>query len=552
MKSPEPVRSLASLACVCACGLTPLNCVTADDHVRELQQQAIAGGKADFGHWGTDPDNYTHWRSHSNRLIPIYTFGTKDAGDGIDLDSYRGENSPYRDEAKVRRLYGRVPERTVNPAADWMDQTNVADIQRAAAAAGRRHIFLVVFDGMDWQTTQAAAIVNEGTVCYSEGKGRGTHFQTYDADGTAQFHYCVTSPHNEGTDVDADAQTVKNPGGTIFGGYDASVGGATPWAIPADAGYLIGKPAEGSPKHAYTDSASSAASLTAGIKTFNNAINVGAAGEQVSTVAHELQDRGWATGAVSSVPISHATPACAYAHNVTRNDYQDISRDMLGLPSIAHSEQPLAGMDVVIGGGYGRRGDEGKSQGTNYEAGNVYLADSDLQRVSTDNGGRYVTAVRTPGKDGSRLLRDAATRAREGHHRLLGFFGVGAFNGHLPFQTADGRYDPVPGNGKKAEENSTADVFENPTLADMTEAAISVLETNDTGFWLMVEAGDVDWANHDNNIDNSIGAVNSGDAAIRVITNWVERNSDWTESLVIVTADHGHMLQLTKPELLVE
>ncbi len=73
-----------------------------------------------------------------------------------------------------------------------------------------------------------------------------------------------------------------------------------------------------------------------------------------------------------------------------------------------------------------------------------------------------------------------------------------------------------------------------------------------TPFWLMVESGDVDWANHDDNIDNSIGAVNSGDDAVKAITAWVERHSNWNESLVIVTADHGHMLNLTKPELLVE
>ena len=70
------------------------------------------------------------------------------------------------------------------------------------------------------------------------------------------------------------------------------------------------------------------------------------------------------------------------------------------------------------------------------------------------------------------------------------------------------------------------------------------------GFWLMVEAGDVDWANHDDNIDNSIGAVNSGDAAVKTITDWVERHSNWTESLMIVTADHGHYLVLERPELL--
>ena len=93
---------------------------------------------------------------------------------------------------------------------------------------------------------------------------------------------------------------------------------------------------------------------------------------------------------------------------------------------------------------------------------------------------------------------------------------------------------------------------ENPTLADMTAAALCVLsQRSPKGFWLMVEAGDVDWANHDNNLDNSIGAVNSGDRAFKVITDWVEQHSNWNESLLIVTADHGHYLFLDRPELLI-
>ena len=85
----------------------------------------------------------------------------------------------------------------------------------------------------------------------------------------------------------------------------------------------------------------------------------------------------------------------------------------------------------------------------------------------------------------------------------------------------------------------------------MTSAAIAVLARDNKPFWVMIESGDVDWANHDDNIDNSIGAVNSGDDAIKVITQWVEAKSNWNESLLIVTADHGHMLNLVKPELLI-
>jgi len=51
---------------------------------------------------------------------------------------------------------------------------------------------------MDWQTTRAAAIYNEGKVSYDRGRGTGTHFQNYTAGGTTQFGFMVTSPHNEG------------------------------------------------------------------------------------------------------------------------------------------------------------------------------------------------------------------------------------------------------------------------------------------------------------------------------------------------------------------
>ena len=524
--------------------------VPAGDPIADLQTSAIRLGQSDVGHWGTDPDEYTQWKSHSNRLIPVYTFGTANSQEVARLSHYTGENSAYRHENSVQRIYGRIPEQSVNDKAVWLDQTNIADIQRAAAATGKRHIFLVVFDGMDWDTTRAAAIYNQRSVKYTEGRGTGTHFQDYDAGGTSEYGFMVTSPHNNGTNVDVDTQAVKNPGGSISGGYDPNAGGYAPWDKPADDAYLIGTPADGNTRHAYTDSASSAASMTTGIKTYNGSVNIGPNGEQLPTVAHDLQEVGWAVGVVSSVPVSHATPACAYAHNVSRSDYQDISRDLLGLPSISHPDEPLQGLDVLIGCGLGTRADTGKKQGQNYEPGHQYLADSDLERSSVENGGRYVTAIRTSGQSGRALLIQAAQQAKQNNQRLLGFFGMGEYNGHLPFQTANGDYGPVPGNGKRAEKYSDADIQENPTLPDMTSAAIDVLSANNRPFWLMVESGDVDWANHDNNIDNSIGAVKSGDAAVKVITDWVEKNSNWDESMIIVTADHGHLLQLTNPELL--
>jgi alkaline phosphatase len=79
-------------------------------------------------------------------------------------------------------------------------------------------------------------------------------------------------------------------------------------------------------------------------------------------------------------------------------------------------------------------------------------------------------------------------------------------------------------------------------------AALDVLAAKEKPFWLMVEAGDVDWASHGNDIDAAIGAVNSGDAAFRAITGWVESHGGWDDTAVIVTSDHGHMFVLEKPE----
>lgn len=526
------------------------------DYVRELQTDAIQNQRTAFGHWGLDPENYIQWGTHSNRLIPVYTIGTRGAGAGIDLSSYQGEHSVYRNAAAVEQLYGTVPDETVNPEAEYFDQTDLYRLQLAALKQGKRHVFLVIFDGMDWQTTWAAAIHRRQAVSYREGRGTGLHFQDYTAQGTTQYGWMVTSPHNEGTTANVDSQQVTLPNGKQRGGFSSKALGSTPWSITRDLAYPIGK--SNNPSHAYTDSSSSATSMTAGIKTYNNAVNVDPLGRQVTTIAHQAQEAGWKVGAVTSVPISHATPAASYAHNVERDDYQDLARDMLGLPSIAHPEVPLPGLDVVIGTGWGAVREKDQGQGKNFVPGNAYLTMADLERITLNasaataagGAGKYVVAQRTPGQRGAEVLAQAAATARTGKHRLLGFFGV-AKTGHLPFGTADGEFNPTIGRKKEQETYTPADIAENPVLADFTQAAIDVLSADKKPFWLMVEAGDVDWANHDNNLDNSIGAVLSGEAAVRVITEWVERNSNWNESLLIVTADHGHYLHLTQPELLI-
>jgi alkaline phosphatase len=321
--------------------------------MHELQSAAVSRRSSPAAHWGPDARQYSSWTSHTNRLLPVYTFGTLGAGPGVDLTSYTGANSVYRSDDRLLRLYHGPVEECVCPEAEYLDQTNIFDLQYAALQAGKKYIFLVVFDGLDWETTRAASIWNLQRVAYAEGRGSGTHFQDYDAGGTSQYGWMVTSPYRDGTQVDVNSQRVKNPHRGLPGGYCSRLGGLTPWSSPTEPRYLVAGPDRAELRHAYTDSASSATSMTTGIKTYNDAINVDGYGDQQATIAHHAQRAGRRVGVVTSVPISHATPAAAYAHNVHRDDYQDLSRDLLGLPSVSHPDQPLPGLDVVIGSGYG-------------------------------------------------------------------------------------------------------------------------------------------------------------------------------------------------------
>ncbi|MEI8072290.1 MAG: alkaline phosphatase [Planctomycetota bacterium] len=526
--------------------------VNAADPIRQMQSDAETTGRAAWGHWGDQPEKYAAWSNHSNRLIPVYTFG-------MTLEAVSGANSPYRDADRIASLYGREPDGTLNPTADYFDQTDIYRLQKMAAEAGKKYIVLMVFDGLDWQTTRTAAIAvgsaasTEGGRVYDSGRGRGFAFQDYRGVAT-DFGLCVTSPANDGTKVDVDAQAVRNPGGNTRGGYDAKRGGETAWQNPAELRYLIGR--DRSRADAITDSAASATSLCTGRKTYNDAINVDVQGESLEPIARTLQRRGYAVGAVSSVPVSHATPACAYANNVSRDDYQDIARDQLGQPSIAHRNPPLQGLDVLIGGGAGVLGKGESDQGKNFEPGNKYVADSTLAAIDAASGGLYRTALRTAGRRGDELLALAASDAVARKLRLFGFFGT--LDGHLPYQTANGDFDPVGDRSAEKEVDvlkrkygpitpyTQADLDENPTLADMTRAALEVLDSRGK-FWLMVEAGDVDWASHANNIDTAIGAVKSGDDAFQAIVTWIERRDAWDDTALIVTSDHGHLFVLTDP-----
>jgi alkaline phosphatase len=539
------------------------------DRLKAMQAEYVANHDqktARAYHFGSQGpgDVFSNHTSHSNRLVPVYLFGRRG-----DLKSVMGENSRYRDAEKIKATYGFLPENTLNPRADYADQSDLYRVQKEAVARGIKHLFIVWFDGLDWPTTQAAAIVKTGKV-YTEGKGSGLIFQDYEAGGAAQYGYVVTSPTHDRNTPDVDAQTVVIPPDSLGGGYDAMIAGPNPWTLgplgPQAPGYLKGSStnaadragvkAAGRVLHAYTDSSQSAGELVTGVKSYNNGLNVTDDGRLVTTLFNELQDRGWKVGTVTSVPFDHASPAGMYARNVHRDDYQDLARDMLGLSGIMQEARkaPLhPGLDVVMGTGYGitSRARTMAPQGKNWAPGNTYIADADLSAIDVKNGGKYVVVHTESEVDGGRALQKAAGRGA----RLFGFFGRAGLD-HLPYRTADGRYDPAPSIGRSggpgpAESYIASDRVEQPTLAQMTEAALTVLARRpDQPFALFIEAGDVDFALHANNLDNAVGAVYSGEDAVRAVIRWVEANSNWDDSLLLVSSDHGHYLVVDDPQAL--
>ena len=123
----------------------------AADPMRRMQRIATEDQAASWGHWGHQPNKYMTWDQHSNRLVPVYTFG-------IMLDQLRAEGSAYRDPTRLKKIYGKVPKGTLDPSALYFDQTDIYRLQQAAIDAGYTNIILIIFDGMDWQTTRAASL----------------------------------------------------------------------------------------------------------------------------------------------------------------------------------------------------------------------------------------------------------------------------------------------------------------------------------------------------------------------------------------------------------
>jgi alkaline phosphatase len=263
------------------------------------------------------------------------------------------------------------------------------------------------------------------------------------------------------------------------------------------------------------DSAGTASAMTTGVKTGIGVISqtaeqdnecYGPTKDFPKTIAELAEIKGLATGVVSTASITHATPAAVYAHSPSRDweadAYIPADKRALGCQDIAQQLVQFSagdGLDVALGGGkrYFYSNDEGgkREDGQN-------LVDQWQQKNSD---GAFVTNA------------DELSQAVKNNGKIFGLFS----NKHMAYE---------------ADRSATQE----PSLTEMTSAAIDVLSSNNKGYFLMVESGRVDHAHH---ATNAYRALTDAQEFARAVQAAVE-SVDLNETLILVTADHSHVFTI--------
>ncbi len=229
-----------------------------------------------------------------------------------------------------------------------------------------------------------------------------------------------------------------------------------------------------------TDSGAAGTAIACGQKTMNGVIGMDSTLTiELESIAEKLKKRNWKIGIVSNVSLNHATPAVFYAHQPSRGNYNEIAIEM------AESD-----IDYFGGGGI---------------------------KIRTD----------------SLINREGIYEVfRENHFNIV--------NDEETFRNwkkEDGRMVAI--NQVLSSGEAIPYVIDSPqesiSLAGFTRKGIELLD-NDTGFFMMIEGGKIDWACHSNDAATAIAETLAFNEAIGEALEFYNSHPD--ETLIIVTADH--------------
>lgn len=279
---------------------------------------------------------------------------------------------------------------------------------------------------------------------------------------------------------------------TKSGKYTTSYDSKTVWT---DFEYLKIKP---------TDSAPAATAISTGRKTYDGSIGISLDSAKLVHFFDIAKAKGRSTGVVTSVQFSHATPAGFVAHNVSRKNYSQIAQEMID-----------SQIDVIIGCGHPDFDDNGAkvdSSNYNYVGGPEYWN-------KLKNGYKNWRLIETKQEFENEAKKPSSKR-------LIGVPQV--------FSTLQ--------QGRKGDPKANPFVVpfiqSVPNLSTLSLVALNTLNQNPNGFCVMIEGGAIDWASHENQSGRLVEEVSDFNNAINTVINWIEKNSSWDETLLVVTADH--------------
>lgn len=228
-----------------------------------------------------------------------------------------------------------------------------------------------------------------------------------------------------------------------------------------------------------TDSAATATAMSTGVKTTIGAIGVGPDGKAVRTAAEAARAGGKRIGLVTTSEIWDASPAAFSVHAKSRSEGASIVDQYLAFAP-----------DVLMGGG----------------------ADQFLPAPGgkRKDGKDVVAGFRAKGYT---VARNAAELRAAGTGPILGLFSDESLDHTIDRAGTD-----------------------EPTLADMTAAALRVLAANSPkGFFLFVENESTDTLGHRNDAAGLMREMWTFDDAVKVALEFQKRSPD---TLIIVTGDH--------------
>ncbi|MBL1263606.1 alkaline phosphatase [Methylomicrobium sp. RS1] len=254
-----------------------------------------------------------------------------------------------------------------------------------------------------------------------------------------------------------------------------------------------------------TDSAASATQLASGKFAKAEMVGLDTDGHPAENVIEKARRWGKATGLVSDTRITHATPAAFAAHETHRSHETNIPEDLLA-----------ANADVMLSGGLDYWLPQAAAEKNSPIHQEMEASIEHAFRIDSarKDGKNLLDAAR---KQGYRLVFNAR-QLRQASGKTLGLFaGSGMSNGIV-----ENRNRLDAGHAE-------------PTLAEMSDQALKILERNERGFFLMIEAGQIDWAAHRNDTGLLLHEMLRFDAMLHKVLDWMGERED---TLLIVTADH--------------